>query len=228
MKWNEMKWNEIEFNSKLNSIIPEELWTENNNTNYYLEKYPELIELDLKKELSVNDMKNVAEVHMAEGATTISSKKENILATYWAWPCIIIWWYSEWKAGLIHISWMNKINIKYNDPLKKIAEENQMLLNQLLFFLWNNKDKDFKIIISWWNYRKEQKEEVLNHIQKIIWYNIKNKYEILIGNSTSLAIDSKTGNLYKYDPMKNPNKKEINAFSAMSSQINFTRYQYKK
>lgn len=227
VKWSKVKWSEWEFNLKLNSIIPKEFWVENNNTDYYLEKYPNLKKIDLVEETPINKMSNVAEVHMAEGSTTISSKKENILATFWAWPCIIIWGYSEWKAGLMHISAMNKIKAKYNEPFKEKAEQNKILLNQLLFFIWDNEDKDFKIIISWWNYNNEQKEEILNHIQNIIWHNIKNKYEILIGNSTSLAIDSKTGKFYKYDPMKNPNKKEINQFSAMSPQINFIKYQYK-
>ena len=227
VKWSEVKWSERKFNLKLNSIVPEEFWTEPNNTSYYLEKYPKLIQLNLEEELPNNKMKNVAEVHMAEAATTISTKEKSILSTFWAWPCIIVWWYSEWKAALMHISWMNKINTKYNDPFKQIAEQNKTSLTQLLFFIWNNQNKDFKIIVSWWNFNNEQKEEILNYIQTILWNNMKNKYEILIGNSTSLAIDSKTGDFYKYDTMKNPNKKEINQFSAMSSIINFTRYQYK-
>ena len=78
----------------------------------------------------------MAEVHMAEAATTISDKNKNILATYWAWPCIIVWWYSEWKAALAHFSAMNKINSKYNDTFKEVYNQNKTSLNQLLFFIW--------------------------------------------------------------------------------------------
>ena len=57
---------------------------------------------------------------------------------------------------------------------------------------------------------------------------MKNKYEILISDSSSLAIDSKTWKIYKYDPKKNPNSRKINEFLAMSPQINTTHYEYRE
>jgi hypothetical protein len=52
-------------------------------------------------------------------------------------------------------------------------------------------------------------------------------YEILIGHSTSLAIDSRTGKFYEYDPLQNPNTRKINDFLAMSSLIRLTHYDRK-
>ena len=214
--------------SEIQLILWKGPWVEPDSVDYFLKRYPKLKKLVLKEELPIENINNVVEVLMAEWATTTSDKKENILATYGAWPCIIVWWYSEWKAALMHISWMNQIQPKPWDPFKKIAEQNKSLLTQLLFFIWNNEDKEFKIIVSWWNHNNKQKEEILNYIQTIIWYNMKNKHEIIIGNSSSLAIDSKTWKVYKYDPLKNPNSREVNEILAMSPYISFTRYEYKK
>jgi len=171
----------------------------------------------------------VAEVHMAEAATTISDKNKSILATYWAWPCIIIWWYSEWKVVLAHFSGNNKINPKLNDFYKNDYKENLTILTQLIYFVWNNKWKDFKIIISWWSFADKQKEEIINLVNTIITKNSigKNKYEILISDSSSLAIDSKTWKFYKYDPMKNPNSEKI-IFTNINTKINRIYYEYRK
>lgn len=199
----------------------------NNNLDYYLKKFPELKLIRINKELGKEKMGWVVEVHMAEKATTISEKKNHILATSWAWSCTIVWWYSKWKSFLMHLNWMNKINSKYNDSFKEIAEQNKRELNNSLFFVWNNENEKFKIIVSWWFLGDEQLEEIIEWIIKMTSYNIKNKYEILITNSSSLAIDSKTWEFFKYNPMKNSNKEELNSFSAMNSNISSTHYEFK-
>ena len=195
--------------------------------NYFLNRYPFLKKVDIKEYLPNEKMKNVVEVMMAEWATTISSKKENVLATYWAVPCIIFWWYSEWRAFLSHLS---KINISDD------FFYNRNILSQLFFSVVNNnKGNKIKFIIAWWNNEtKQQQEEIINYLKMLYENNIKDKdkikVEFLISDTSSLAIDSTNWKIYTYDPLKNPYSKKPDKFTAMfamtSNQIHLKRYEY--
>ncbi len=162
-------------------------------------------------EISKQDMdfNKLQEVLMTEGVITESSSERPVLATYGAGPCVIVGGYNKKnsRAFLTHFTANNSI-----DSLNSIVYQMKQ---------WGD---DLEIVVVGGSQDIKKKIEILKKLKQIEDLNNKSgKIDIKLAESTSLAVDSRTGKFTSYNPNLNPeSKKIIESMAMMPGLLNLT------
>lgn len=164
----------------------------------------------------LND-EEIAETLQAEASFTIATDKKPVVATYGCGPCVALGGYDSTNkiAFIVHFSDAEEVKkssglIFYN--IAKLVKEKITTPIQLHLRggFEGSSEPIIEAIKIWMKQREDLPMEIASE-------DILCSYK---GSAKSLSIDSRTGKVSEYNPMKNPKSREISDSYVMSTLLN--------
>lgn len=179
-----------------------------------------IIKLD---EIPTEDMKLVQEIFQREGAFSTAESEKPILATYGIGPCVSVVGYSkDLKRGFV-----THYDSQTDKDLGKLDNQYWLPKSLGLVSYWGTKGAENIVKYDIQILQGQNNPELLNGLEEYMdnmnnWNSDKVQLNVVnrdveeqFYEGKNIALDLRTGKSFSYNPLNNPNRRDLDQFAAM-------------